>query len=67
LERLLKTGRWNNKSEVFRYGLELVAREVDEQDLSPLPFQDGANAIKAMSAEELAEERALARATSRPR
>ena len=29
LKRLLKTGRWNNESEIMRYGLHLVAMEVD--------------------------------------
>ena len=29
LKRLLKTGRWNNESEIMRYGLHLVALEVD--------------------------------------
>src|SRR5439155_10222330 len=36
LKRLLKTGRWNNESEVIRYGLHLVNKEVDGgQNLSP--------------------------------
>ena len=29
LKRLLKTGRWNNESEIMRYGLHLVAKEVE--------------------------------------
>jgi Arc/MetJ-type ribon-helix-helix transcriptional regulator len=31
LKRLLKTGRWNNESEIMRYGLHLVAQEVEHQ------------------------------------
>ncbi len=31
LKRLLKTGRWNNESEIMRYGLHLVATEVERQ------------------------------------
>ena len=31
LKKLLKTGRWNNESEIMRYGLHLVAMEVERQ------------------------------------
>ena len=38
LKRLLKTGRWNNESEIMRYGLHLVAKEVETtQDPYLLP------------------------------
>ena len=32
LDRLLKSGCWNNKSEIIRHGLELIRRELEEQE-----------------------------------
>lgn len=32
IKRLLKTGRWNNESEILRYGLHLVDQEVRQND-----------------------------------
>ena len=37
LKRLLKTGRWNNESEIMRYGLHLVAKEVEQAE-KPDPY-----------------------------
>src|SRR5438876_9297633 len=40
LKQLLKTGRWNNESEVLRYGLYLVTEEVrakQREQLRPIP------------------------------
>ena len=70
LKRLLKTGRWNNESEVLRYGLYLVEEEVkakQREDLSPLPDHVLAEALNTMTAEERAEERRLGRASARPK
>jgi Arc/MetJ-type ribon-helix-helix transcriptional regulator len=39
LERLLHSGRFNNYSEIVRYGLELVRREIEREELDPYPSQ----------------------------
>jgi Arc/MetJ-type ribon-helix-helix transcriptional regulator len=65
LERLLKTGRWNNKSEVVRAGIELLAREVAREDLSPLSDAELARCYEEMSAAEKAEDNKLARRSAR--
>jgi hypothetical protein len=70
IKELLKIGRWNNESEILRYGLHLVAREVEEQqrcDLAPYPPSLLARAYKQMSTEELQEDRSLGRACASPK
>ncbi len=67
LERLLKTGRWNNKSEIVRHGLELVRREVEREELAPMPDEVLAEAYRQITPQELAEERAMGRACARPK
>jgi Arc/MetJ-type ribon-helix-helix transcriptional regulator len=40
MKELLQIGRWNNESEIIRYGLHLVAKEVQTdqaRSLEPLP------------------------------
>ena len=42
IQELLKVGRWNNESEIIRYGLHLVAKEVEaEQERSLEPYPSG--------------------------
>jgi len=70
IRELLKIGRWNNESEVLRYGLHLVALEVEEQQrrsLSAYPPGLLAKAYKQMSAKELREDRAMGRACALPK
>lgn len=66
IKHLLELGRWNNESEIVRYGIELVRREVEQESresMSPLADDDLAAAYAAMSAEEIAEDQAMAAAS----
>ena len=66
LRELLKEGRWTNESEIVRYGIELVRREVERERLSPLPDKVLARCYRQMSAEELAEDRRMGAASAKP-
>ena len=68
IKRLLKTGRWNNESEIMRYGLHLVIEEMDAKqraDLSPMPRGQLAKALKQLTPQERVEERRMAKASMR--
>ena len=67
LRRLLKTGRWNNQSEILRYGLYLVENEVRREDLSPLPAGVLAESYKYQTKQERQEEDRMAKASLRHR
>ena len=68
LKRLLKTGRWNNESEVIRYGLHLVNKEVDGgQNLSPYTAAELRRALGAESRVERREQQRIGRAAARPK
>lgn len=56
IERLVKTGRFNNYSEVVRYGLELVRREIEREDLSQYPKHVLSEIYREMSRDEKASE-----------
>jgi Arc/MetJ-type ribon-helix-helix transcriptional regulator len=66
LRQLLKAGRWTNESEIVRYGIELVRREVEREQLAPLPNKILVRCYKQMSEEEVAEDRKLGAASARP-
>lgn len=69
IQELLKVGRWNNESEILRYGLHLVAREVEgEQERSLEPYPPGvlARAYRRLTPRERKEERAMERASTGP-
>jgi Arc/MetJ-type ribon-helix-helix transcriptional regulator len=66
LRELLKVGRWTNESEIVRYGIELVRREVEREQLTPLPDEVLARCYKQMSAEELAEDRRMGVSCAKP-
>lgn len=66
IERLVKTGRFNNYSEVVRYGLELVRREIEREDLSQYPDSVLTKIYREMSPQEKASEARMARASARP-
>jgi Arc/MetJ-type ribon-helix-helix transcriptional regulator len=69
IHELLKVGRWNNESEIIRYGLHLVAREVEsEQERSLKPYAPGllARAYRRITLRQRKEERAMERASARP-
>ena len=69
LKALLRVGRWGNESEIVRYGLHLVAREVElEQQRSLAPISAGllAKAYRTLSPDEREQDRALSRASAYP-
>jgi Arc/MetJ-type ribon-helix-helix transcriptional regulator len=69
MRELLKVGRWNNESEIVRYGLHLVAKEVEadqHQSLEPYPPSVLKRAYREMTRQERAEERRLESASARP-
>jgi Arc/MetJ-type ribon-helix-helix transcriptional regulator len=66
---LLQVGRWNNESEIIRYGLHLVAKEVQadqSQNLEPLSKDVLMRAYRKLSKADLDEEKAMERASARP-
>jgi Arc/MetJ-type ribon-helix-helix transcriptional regulator len=70
IKELLKIGRWNNESEIIRFGLHLVAREVEEQQrqgLSPYPPSLLAKVYRQMTVKEHEEDRSMARACAFPK
>jgi Arc/MetJ-type ribon-helix-helix transcriptional regulator len=69
IQELLKVGRWNNESEIIRYGLHLVAVEVEsEQARSFEPYSAGvlARAYRRLTPRQRKEEQAMERASSGP-
>lgn len=56
LKTLLATGRWHNESEILRYGLHLVMQEARRTDYAPIPKEELAQALAAMTPEEKREE-----------
>ncbi len=68
VSELLETGRWGNKSEIIRYGLHLVKKEVETEQansLRPYTADELRAAARQMTAAERAEDRAAGRASSR--
>lgn len=69
IQELLKVGRWNNESEIIRYGLHLVAKEVEtEQSRSLEPYPPGilARAYRLLTPKERKEHQAMERASAGP-
>lgn len=69
IRELLKIGRWNNESEIIRYGVHLVAREVEAEHTRSLePYAAGvlARAYRRLTPREQKQERAMERASARP-
>jgi Arc/MetJ-type ribon-helix-helix transcriptional regulator len=69
IQELLKIGRWNNESEIVRYGLHLVAKEVEtDQERSLAPYAAGvlARAYRRVTPRERKEQRGLERASAGP-
>ena len=70
LKRLLKTGRWNNESEVLRYGLHLVdeeARAKAARELTPYTDAELRKALKAETQADQTEQRRIGRHSARPK
>ena len=66
LRRLLKSGRWNSESEIVRYGIELVRREVERDQLLPYSEKDLAQAYRKLSKQDWEDDEQLGRASARP-
>lgn len=69
MQELLKVGRWNNESEILRYGLHLVAKEVEheqERSLEPYPSSVLARAYRRITPRERKEHATLERASASP-
>ena len=69
VRELLKIGRWNNESEIIRYGLHLVVQEVRaEQVLSLEPYRPGAlaRAYNKLTPADRREEQLMERASALP-
>jgi Arc/MetJ-type ribon-helix-helix transcriptional regulator len=69
VKQLLKIGRWNNESEIIRYGLHLVAKEVErdqERNLDPYPPGLLAKAYRRLDDAALEEDRVMASASAYP-
>ncbi|MBM3878820.1 MAG: hypothetical protein FJ387_03740 [Verrucomicrobia bacterium] len=70
VKALLRIGRWANESEIVRYGLHLVAREVEaerQRSLEPISAGVLARAYRKLDRATHAEDRALGNASSYPR
>jgi len=63
LRELLKAGRWTNESEIVRYGIELVRREVERERFSKYPDGILAKCYQQMKRDELAEDAAWSEAS----
>ena len=66
LQKLLKSGRWNSESEIVRYGIELVRREVARERLSPYPDHVLAKAYRKLSVADRELDDQLGRASNHP-
>lgn len=69
VKQLLKIGRWNNESEIIRYGLHLVAKEIErdqERNLDPYPPGFLAKAYRKLGKADSEVDRALANASAYP-
>jgi len=58
IKRLLRTGRWNNQSEILRYGLHLVINEVEARREKEWPEPIPAHVLQEIYENETAAERA---------
>lgn len=66
IKDLLAAGRFKNKSEIVRHGLELVKKEVDAERLAPLTAADLAACYAAMDSEDISADSAMGRASVQP-
>lgn len=69
IRELLKVGRWNNESEIIRYGLHLVAKEVEDEQarrLEPYPAGVLSRAYRRMTPREKKDQLEMERASAGP-
>ena len=70
VKALLRIGRWGNESEIVRYGLHLVAREVEaerQRSLAPIAAGVLARAYRRLSPADRQDDRAMSKASAYPR
>ncbi|HTL17676.1 MAG TPA: hypothetical protein VL793_10585 [Patescibacteria group bacterium] len=69
IKALLRVGRWGNESEIVRYGLHLVAREVEQEhhrSLSPISRGVLARAYRKLEPHDFQQDRQFANASAYP-
>lgn len=66
LRKLMKSGRWNSESEIVRYGIDLVRREVEREQFCPYPEKVLAEAYSKLTREELRQDERMGRHSARP-
>jgi Arc/MetJ-type ribon-helix-helix transcriptional regulator len=66
LRKLMKSGRWNSESEIVRYGIDLVRREVEREQFSPYPEHVLTEAYGQLTKEERRQDERMGRASARP-
>lgn len=69
LRSLLNTGRWKSEREIIRYGLSLVAKEIEceyQRNLDPYPAGVLSAAYRKLGKKAMAEDRAMAKASAYP-
>lgn len=66
LNELLSAGRFRNKSEIIRRGLELVRQEVQADSLQPLSAAEMSAACSQMDETDRAADESMSRASVRP-
>ncbi len=66
LRRLLKSGRWNSESEIVRYGIELVRREIEREQLSPYSQEILKEAYRKLSKQDKEADEKMGRASALP-
>jgi Arc/MetJ-type ribon-helix-helix transcriptional regulator len=69
MSQLLQVGRWNNESEIIRYGLHLVAKEVqadETRSLDPISKDVLMRSYRKLSKADRAEEKAMEKASAYP-
>ncbi len=66
LRKLMKSGRWNSESEIVRYGIDLVRREVEREQYSPYPENVLTEAYSRLTKEERRQGDRMGRGSARP-
>ena len=66
LRKLMKSGRWNSESEIVRYGIDLVRREVEREQYAPYPESVLAEAYRKLTREERRQDERMGRSSARP-
>ena len=66
LRKLMKSGRWNSESEIVRYGIDLVRREVEREQFAPYPEHVLAEAYAKLTREDNQQDERMARGSARP-